>query len=98
MQYVGSAFIGKQKQEMKFIYDTGSTWLWVPRKGCIGCPSTNFFDLSQSQILNKTESLMYGQGQVNGTHFLDEVRLCVECSPVQGKMLAVDGGADLEGT
>ena len=70
LQYEGPLYIGSQKSKMKFIYDTGSSWLWVPITQCSGCPTNNLFDTSKSRTLldlGESKELFYGRGYVNGT-------------------------------
>ena len=33
-QYKGTLYMGSQKQAMTFIFDTGSSWLWIPSDAC----------------------------------------------------------------
>lgn len=44
--------------------------MWVPIKGCKGCPTSNLFDTSLSTSFNKSnvsKELFYGKGYVNGS-------------------------------
>lgn len=34
LQYYGDLFLGPSRQRMTFIYDTGSSWIWVPTHLC----------------------------------------------------------------
>jgi hypothetical protein len=34
LQYFGTLYIGPNKQKMTFIYDTGSSWFWIPTDLC----------------------------------------------------------------
>jgi len=48
---------------MRFIYDTGSSWLWVPLKECTGCPTNNLYDKSLSSSFmeaRESKELFYG--------------------------------------
>ena len=98
MQYFGPLFIGSNKQQLNFIYDTGSSWLWVPKKDCEGCPSSNYFDSENSETYNPQDlylQLHYGKGSVKGYIFEDQVSLS-ESSTVVMRMLEVSEGEDLE--
>lgn len=33
LQYYGPLYIGSHRQKLNFVYDTGSSWLWFPKKG-----------------------------------------------------------------
>jgi hypothetical protein len=33
-QYIGTIFVGSNDQPMKVLFDTGSTWLWLPSSDC----------------------------------------------------------------
>jgi hypothetical protein len=87
---------------MRFIYDTGSSWMWVPIKGCKGCPTGNLLDstLSTSFIdSTSAKELFYGKGYVNGTISFDIVSATGEIKQgVNLKLLAVNAAKDLEGT
>lgn len=85
---------------MKFIYDTGSSWLWVPLKECNGCPTNNLYDRSKSNSLidlGESKELFYGRGYVNGSIVQDDVSIDKN-STIRMKMLAVHVAKDLEGT
>ena len=100
MQYYGPLFIGSNKQQLNFIYDTGSSWLWVPKKDCEGCPSSNYFDSENSETYNPQDlylQLHYGKGSAKGYIFEDQVSLS-ESNTVVMRMLEVSEGEDLEGT
>jgi hypothetical protein len=36
-QYIGFIYVGKDSQEFRVIFDTGSNWLWIPNTNCSGC-------------------------------------------------------------
>lgn len=74
-QYYGVVKIGSPPQEFQVIYDTGSSNLWVPEKGCVHCGykiihgGKNKYDkdASESFVEDGTEfSIQYGSGAVSG--------------------------------
>ena len=64
---------------MTFIFDTGSSWLWVPSDTCpkSQCPGTTFHFGSSSSYTPTTvsEKITYGKGQVQGYIVSDSVSL-----------------------
>lgn len=34
VQYYGKLYVGSEETEMQLIFDTGSSWLWLPTKEC----------------------------------------------------------------
>eukprot|EP00753_Platysulcus_tardus_P000349 PLAT10353.1.p1 GENE.PLAT10353.1~~PLAT10353.1.p1 ORF type:complete len:386 (-),score=162.73 PLAT10353.1:157-1287(-) len=72
-QYYGPLTIGTPPQKFTVIYDTGSSNLWVPGKGCSSCGSHAQFDNSTSSTFQKNGTvfkIQYGSGKVAG--FLGE--------------------------
>jgi hypothetical protein len=64
---------------MSFIFDTGSSWLWVPSDACpkSQCPGTTYHYAASStyQASATTEKITYGKGQVQGYVVQDQVAL-----------------------
>lgn len=56
VQYYGKLYVGSLKSEMELIFDTGSSWLWLPSKDCgADChPKAHFFDESLSDTYSKS--------------------------------------------
>jgi len=69
-EYFGEVDIGSPPQKFTVIYDTGSSNLWVPSKGCDNCKSgTPRYDSSASKSYTKdgqSFALQYGTGSCNG--------------------------------
>lgn len=67
LQYLATLYIGESKKEMSFIYDTGSTYLWLPLSNCTGCPSGNLYSpASTFENTGTRDSIQYGSGYVEG--------------------------------
>jgi len=82
-QYFGSVSIGSPPQSFMVIFDTGSSNLWVPKKGCTHCGNPFFgqkskydHDKSGSYTADgKDFEIMYGSGSVSGFFSKDSVIL-----------------------
>ncbi len=91
---------------MQLIFDTGSSWLWLPTKECGNdCPKkSSLFDNNESLSYLKVSSaptlVAYGGGSVWGYKSQDQI--CLEKSMTQTCMnnynfLSVFATKDLEG-
>jgi saccharopepsin len=102
LQYYGPLYIGSHRQKLNFVYDTGSSWLWFPKKGWVGWPTTKGYDNAKSTLYNETaviKELFYGKGHVTGNICYDNVALMsLEIPSVPMKMIAISAGEDLQGT
>ena len=53
---MGDLYIGSEGQKMKFVFDTGSVWFWLPLTSCQSCvvnrginePNISLFDSQSS--------------------------------------------------
>jgi len=75
-QYYGPVSLGTPNVEFSVIFDTGSSNLWVPSKGCTECLGKTLYDSSQSSSYkaNGTKfEIMYGSGPVSGFLSFDTV-------------------------
>merc|ERR1719356_1218581 len=76
-EYFGEVNIGSPAQKFTVIYDTGSSNLWVPSKGCTNCkPNSPSYDSSTSSTFTKdgqSFALQYGTGSCNGFISQDNV-------------------------
>ena len=69
-QYIGTLKIGSQGQPLRLLFDTGSSWLWIPSVYCkkILC-TKDHFDFRNSKSFTQTdkyESITYATGAVLG--------------------------------
>jgi cathepsin D len=69
-EYYGEVDVGSPPQKFTVIYDTGSSNLWVPSKGCTNCkPGTARYDSSKSSSFAKDGQafqIQYGTGSSKG--------------------------------
>jgi len=79
MEYFGEVDIGTPPQKFTVIYDTGSSNLWVPSKGCTNCKhGSPAYDSSKSTTYSKdgqSFALQYGTGSCDGFLSKDQVSL-----------------------
>ena len=66
--YYGSLwfFLSGSSQELEFIFDTGSSWLWAGVSGCSGCPSSSTLNSDQYSPSSSSRSITYGSGTISG--------------------------------
>jgi len=78
-EYFGEVEIGTPAQKFTVIYDTGSSNLWVPSKGCTNCkPKSPSYDSTASSSFKKDGqpfALQYGTGSCNGFISQDSVSM-----------------------
>lgn len=103
-QYYGTVHIGEPEQEFTVIWDTGSSDLWVPRKGCQNCgyclPFTentsvckDKYDSAQSTDYEEDGSdfaIQYGSGSVTGFFSKDTVTLAQDIAVKHQKFAEVN--------
>lgn len=70
-EFIGTMYVGSQFQEMTFLFDTGSDWIWIPDEACPEkqCPN-HFFDKTKSKTFQGTQivrEINYVVGYANGT-------------------------------
>jgi hypothetical protein len=62
---------------MSFIFDTGSTWTWIPNKDCAysQCPNGKYnYDQSTEYVDTRDiDKVVYGIGEVNGYVVVDDI-------------------------
>ncbi|KAB0377422.1 hypothetical protein FD755_011866 [Muntiacus reevesi] len=80
MVYVGNITIGTPPQEFQVVFDTASSDLWVPSLFCTSptCSSHAIFRHNESSTYrhtNKTFSIIYGSGTMEGVVGRDTVRI-----------------------
>jgi len=83
-QYTGKISIGVPEQTLSVVFDTGSSDLWIPGRGCTECGHHETFDYTTSStydpIVDKNGDLSkfevdYGSGKVTGYEAYDTVAL-----------------------
>jgi len=80
-QYYGTVCIGSPCQKFKLLFDTGSSNVWVPCKGCpftdLACQFHKKFDCGSSSTCQATSqkfAIQYGSGSLSG--HVDYDRFC----------------------
>jgi len=102
-QYFGNVKIGTPAQTFRVIFDTGSSNLWVPRKGCQNCGSKwigrkEKFDPETSSSFvedGKPFDIQYGSGPVEGTFGQDKVILADDIEIMDQKLGLIDDASGL---
>jgi len=82
-QYYGPAAVGTPPQDVKVIYDTGSSNLWVPNhKSFFSSKHIYKHDKSSTYVANGTEfKIMYGSGPVSGFFSEDTMHMSTFAIP-----------------
>lgn len=68
--------MGSPPQSFRVIFDTGSSWLFIPTINCTRCVGTSRFNPSNSLTYQTNEeriTLKYGTGQCSGKNSTDVV-------------------------
>jgi len=85
-EYYGEVEIGTPAQKFTVIYDTGSSNLWVPAKGCSNCKDgTPRYDSQSSSTYQKdgrSFAIQYGTGSCNG--FISKDTTTIGGLPITG--------------
>mmetsp|Transcript_20271 Transcript_20271/g.22646 ORF Transcript_20271/g.22646 Transcript_20271/m.22646 type:complete len:381 (+) Transcript_20271:143-1285(+) len=100
LQYYGPATVGSEDKSFNMVYDTGSSWFWIPGKGCTGCPTKNSFDQTTSSTFTSTgerKELSYGKGFASGIISTDQIGLKTSES-TNMRFNLIDSASDFEGT
>ena len=88
-QYVGEIEIGTPGQRLTVVFDTGSSDVWIPGKGCDACGDHATFRSEDSSTYEAVETkdgspvtfeVDYGSGKVRGTQARDRVSFSDELS------------------
>ncbi|XP_057583128.1 pregnancy-associated glycoprotein 2-like [Hippopotamus amphibius kiboko] len=80
MCYVGNINIGTPPQEFKFVFDTGTPYMWVPSIYCSSppCRSHNLFNPQASRtfwLTDESIDFKYSTGEIVGLVAYDTVRI-----------------------
>lgn len=90
IQIYSKIYIGSDRQEFDFIFDTGSSWVWVADKVCHACANENKYDHDKSktfrQLTSDLSSLRYGQGAIWGFDTTDQICLAKDSQLGNGCM------------
>lgn len=101
LQYYASLYIGTGEQMLTLIYDTGSSYLWVPLDNCTCSYATNKYTINSDTTTGGRDSITYALGSTNGVIMTDVVRAVPSSeqeTSVSMTILGVDATADLSGT
>ena len=84
LQYYSTLYLGTNKQELTFIYDTGSTTLWAPIANCSTCPSssTKYTPAASYTDSGQNGDITYAKGYVQGDLASDLVAVTTDTSSV----------------
>jgi hypothetical protein len=84
LQYYSTLYLGTNKQELTFIYDTGSTTLWAPLANCSTCPSgsTKYSPAASYSDSGTDGDITYARGYVKGDLASDSVAVTSTSSSV----------------
>jgi len=77
-QYYGTIEVGTPGQTFNVVFDTGSSWLWVPSSSCTACRRKNLFRNTKSRTFRGYSDefhAVYGSGDVKGKFARDTVRI-----------------------
>jgi len=75
-QYIGEIGLGTPPQIARVIFDTGSSDLWIPAGGCLGCSDSTAIKQSKSttyHFLDEPFEVTYGSGKVLGYEAVDNL-------------------------
>ncbi|XP_014274641.1 lysosomal aspartic protease [Halyomorpha halys] len=81
MDYYGVIGLGTPQQELKVVFDTGSSDLWVPSNHCWfswACYNHKYFKDSKSSTfkkIGKSVAIQYGTGSISGTTVQDTLTI-----------------------
>jgi hypothetical protein len=90
IQIFSKIYIGSERQEFDFIFDTGSSWVWVATDKCDSCVNPNKFHYNDSttfkQVDMRQSNLHYGMGSVYGFDTTDQICLASDSKIGSGCM------------
>lgn len=100
LQYIGIIKIGDTKQPFRVLFDTGSSWIWVP-----GPKDASIFgrafdcekSTTCSALGGKKYELTYGKGEVEGHAYKDSISFTDDFTVPNQVFLVVDSKKDLGG-
>eukprot|EP00347_Sterkiella_histriomuscorum_P005441 403356609 len=82
INYIGSMYVGNPPQQIRAIFDTGSTNIWVISRGCKSSrdlsSENQVFDYKNSSSYSPTHigcMVQFGSGKVQGHFAIDDFRL-----------------------
>lgn len=88
LQYFSTLYVGENRKEMTFIYDTGSTYLWMPLSNCTGCHTTNLYTpASTFTTSNQNDFIQYGSGRVEGVIAEDSIAVTADTPLIRSSKL-----------
>jgi len=75
LMWVGPVMMGKNFDQMKVVYDTGSDWLTVQGKKCTNCKGKLFDGSAGRQVETTQSNRAYGSASLDGYVYEDKVCL-----------------------
>ena len=102
LQYYGTMSFGSSKKTFEVVFDTGSSWIFIPSSECKTCISSQTFKCSDSNTCVQSSNnffvnITYGKGFISGKETYDQVFFNDQLVVPRQKLLIVVYQQDFEG-